>query len=92
VETGERTDDMNQSARWRWLNANLRPLLDGYAAALDEVARLRHELGDATAHEGDWLSKTSRLMCETVMGDRDALRAEVARLRAELAKRLEPTG
>ena len=51
-------------------------------ALLDEVERLRAELGHATAHDGDWLSKTSRAMCETILGERDALRIEVERLRA----------
>lgn len=48
-----------------------------------EVAKLREELGHATAHDGDWLSKTSRAMCETVLGERDALRATVRVLTAE---------
>ena len=54
-------------------------------ALLDEVKQLRAELGHATAHDGDWLSKTSRAMCETVLGQREALRDEVTRLRARLA-------
>lgn len=56
-----------------WMRTNLRALLDGYAAALDE-------LGHATAHDGDHLSKASRAMVETVMNDRDRLRADVLRL------------
>jgi hypothetical protein len=51
---------------------------------LAEIARLQFDLGHATSHEGDHLSKASRRMVDTVMGDRDALRAAVARLRTEV--------
>jgi hypothetical protein len=54
------------------------------------VADLEEQLSHATAEDGDWLSKASRRMCDTVMRDRDAerqrnrdLRAEVERLRAQ---------
>lgn len=46
--------------------------------------RLREDLDHATAADGDWLSKASRRMCETVMGDREALRDRVRQLRALL--------
>lgn len=46
-----------------------------------EVRRLRDELDHATCAEGDHLSKASRRMVETVIGDRDALREQVRQLR-----------
>lgn len=74
-----------------WAVENLRAMADQLEAAQAEIVRLRDDLGHATAHEGDWLSKTSRAMCETVLGERDALRAKLrerdaalARLRSEL--------
>lgn len=51
---------------------------------LAEITRLRSDLDHATAHDGDHLSKASRRMVDTVMGDRDALRLEVAKLRTTL--------
>lgn len=62
-----------------WLGRNLRALIDGYAAALDE---LEH----ATAHDGDHLSKASRHMVETVLNDRDALRVKVQQLTETIAR------
>ena len=44
------------------------------AAMTKERDELTVELGHATAHEGDWLSKTSRAMCDSVLGEREALR------------------
>lgn len=61
-------------------------------ALLDEVTRLQEELGHATAHEGDWLSKTSRRMCDLLLGNLDALRGMVKELTAardELADMLD---
>lgn len=71
--TGNGPHGAADAAGIAWMRTNLRALLDGYAAALEE-------LGHATMHEGDWLSKTSRLMCETLMGDRERLRADVIQL------------
>jgi chromosome segregation ATPase len=51
-----------------------------------ERDRLQSELDHATCLEGDHLSKASRRMVDTVMGDRDALRVEVARLRTDIAE------
>jgi hypothetical protein len=42
------------------------------------------DLGHATSAEGDWLSKTSRMMCETMLGERDALRGKVREHAAEI--------
>lgn len=53
-----------------------------YATMRAEIDRLTEELSHATSHDGDWLSKASRSMCETVLGDRDALRAKVRDLEA----------
>lgn len=47
------------------------------------VLALRSDLDHATAHDGDWLSKESRRMCETILGERDALRDQVRALRDE---------
>ena len=58
--------------------------LDRQAGEIDRLsrddARLRDELDHATSHDGDHLSKASRRMVETVMGDRDALRTRVREL------------
>lgn len=54
-----------------------------------EIRRLRADLDHATCAEGDHLSKASRLMVETVMVDRDALRAQVRQLQTENADLLE---
>lgn len=67
-----------------WLRNNARAILTGYAAALDEACRLRDDLDHATCVEGDHLSKASRRMVETVMGDRDALRYRVRHLETGL--------
>jgi chromosome segregation ATPase len=55
---------------------------------LAEITRLQSDLDHATSHDGDGdhLSKASRRMVDTVMGDRDALRAEVERLRADIGE------
>lgn len=73
---------------WPFRIGEPRAAVDAYRAIpelLAEVGRLREELGHATAHDGDWLSKTSRAMCETLLGDRDALREQVRHLTAALA-------
>lgn len=73
---------------WPFRIGEPRAAVDAYRAIpelLAEVSRLREELGHATAHDGDWLSKTSRAMCDTLLGDRDALREQVRRLTAALA-------
>lgn len=62
-----------------------RVMADQLEAARAEIARLTEDLNHATAHEGDWLSKASRRMCETVLGERDALRSRVRALESELA-------
>jgi hypothetical protein len=54
--------------------------LGPYAQALKMCLE---ELDHATAEGGDHLSKMSRRFCDTILNDRDALRAEVARLTAE---------
>lgn len=60
-------------------------------AALAEIDRLRDELDHvAPASERDHLSRASRRMVDTVMGDRDKLRLEVEAMRpvVEAAERL----
>lgn len=49
-------------------------------ALIAEVRKLRDDLQHATAEDGDWLSKASRAMCNTVLNDRDRLREQVRRL------------
>ncbi len=48
--------------------------------------KLREDLDHATADDGDWLSKESRRMCETVLGDRDAAREKAGTLKRLLAE------
>ena len=61
-------------------NADRTEWMTTYEAMRAENTRLTEELAHATCADGDWLSKASRRMCETVMGDRDALRAKVREL------------
>jgi hypothetical protein len=65
---------LRNSDRTEWMTT--------YETMRAELARLVEELSHATAAEGDWLSKASRMMCATMLGDRDALRAKVRDLEA----------
>jgi hypothetical protein len=66
----------------RLRNADRTEWMTTYETMRAELARLSEELSHATAAEGDWLSKASRAMCSTMLGDRDALRAQVRDLEA----------
>lgn len=46
------------------------------------IADLEADLAHATAHDGDHLSKASRVMVDAVLDDREALRARVRELEA----------
>jgi hypothetical protein len=62
------------------------PVLAGLAPLAAAAATLVAELDHATAHDGDHLSKSSRRMVDTVMGERDALRERVHSLEAEVGR------
>lgn len=71
------------SARGRYASTGVVGTADALDLA-DQLESSLEELSHATAHDGDWLSKASRSMCETVLGDREALRARVRVLTAEV--------
>lgn len=84
VEALRKENDRLRRDRDSYANSDFERQLDEVrqqlVAAQQECERLREEMGHATAHDGDWLSKTSRAMCETVFSERDALREKVKAL------------
>jgi chromosome segregation ATPase len=81
----DRWSDSVESAEQtiRTINAQNFQLSSQLSALRTERDALKEELEHATAEEGDWLSKASRKMCNTVMNDRDALRQKVRDLTTE---------
>ncbi len=71
IAQGRETEDFD------WADDNMKDTLDGWTDALDA---LEH----AICAEGDHLSIASRRMVDTVMGERDALKLEVMRMRQAL--------